>query len=165
MTATQNVCRNRARTEDCDFSCRVNECSGSRLGYSALTEWLARQLRNQANHRTTQETYMLFRCHHLRDLSRAGPEEMERGLPCTTVKPYLTCKFPRKNEDGFHCAAVVTDSQEPFIVTHGFVVLFSRIRIGANYDASDLARITSRCVLMGKAVEPEPRPTRAIADS
>nr|WP_081614338.1 transposase [Rhodopirellula maiorica] len=25
----QNACRNRARTEDFDFSCRVNECSGS----------------------------------------------------------------------------------------------------------------------------------------
>jgi hypothetical protein len=26
-----NACRNRARTEDIDFSCRVNECSISRL--------------------------------------------------------------------------------------------------------------------------------------
>ena len=30
-----NVCRNRARTEGFDFSCRVNECSGSRLCYAA----------------------------------------------------------------------------------------------------------------------------------
>ena len=31
----QNVRRNRARTEGFEFSCRVNECSGSRLCYAA----------------------------------------------------------------------------------------------------------------------------------
>jgi hypothetical protein len=31
-----NVCRNRARTEDFDFTCRVDECSGSRLCYLAF---------------------------------------------------------------------------------------------------------------------------------
>ena len=30
-----NACNIRARTGDFDFSCRVNECSGSRLGYIA----------------------------------------------------------------------------------------------------------------------------------
>ena len=33
---TRNACRNRARTEDFDFSCRVIECSGSRPCSSRL---------------------------------------------------------------------------------------------------------------------------------
>jgi len=31
LSQRHNACRNRARTEGFDFSCRVNECSGSRL--------------------------------------------------------------------------------------------------------------------------------------
>ena len=44
-----NACRNRARTEGFDFSCRVNECSGSRLCYAAL--WLPRVLAEQSPRR------------------------------------------------------------------------------------------------------------------
>ncbi|TWU07778.1 hypothetical protein Pla52n_03520 [Stieleria varia] len=36
MIQSRNACRNRAQTEGFVFSCRLNECSGSRLRYVPL---------------------------------------------------------------------------------------------------------------------------------